>query len=148
LGPVGGVHAAWIGFKRPTADIARILVQPDQSQPSGDDYVIDNIHYQTGVPDEDHDGIADAEDVCPGTVIPEGVPTAQLGVNRYALIDHDAVFDTRPPPGKKPGQVFTLTDTAGCSCEQIIQALHLDDGQTKYGCSGGTMNTWIERVQP
>lgn len=47
LGPPGGGHAAWIGFRRPQADIASILVQPDQSLPSGDDYVIDNIHYST-----------------------------------------------------------------------------------------------------
>jgi hypothetical protein len=148
LGPIGGVHAAWIGFKRSTADITKIIVQPDQSPPSGDDYVIDNIHYHTAIPDEDNDRVSDAEDVCPGTVIPERVPTEQLGVNRYALIDNDAIFDTRPPQGKKPGQVFTLTDTAGCSCEQIIKALRLDEGQTKYGCSSGTMTKWIEMVQP
>jgi hypothetical protein len=47
LGPPGGVHAAWIGFSRRTADIAMIIVQPDQSRPSGDDYVIDNIYYNT-----------------------------------------------------------------------------------------------------
>ena len=47
LGPPGGIHAAWIGFKRSTADIARVVVQPDQSQPSGDDYVIDNVRYKT-----------------------------------------------------------------------------------------------------
>lgn len=45
LGPPGGADAAWIGFSRPTADIAKIVVQPDQSLPSGDDYVIDNIFY-------------------------------------------------------------------------------------------------------
>ena len=45
IGPVGGVHAAWIGFQRSSADIARVIVQPDQSRPSGDDYVIDNIYY-------------------------------------------------------------------------------------------------------
>jgi hypothetical protein len=44
-GPVGGVHAAWVGFQRTTADIVRIVVQPDQSRPSGDDYVIDNVYY-------------------------------------------------------------------------------------------------------
>ncbi|MBS0164734.1 MAG: hypothetical protein JSR29_01500 [Nitrospira sp.] len=47
LGPPGGVHAAWIGFKRPRPDIASVLVQPNQSLPSGDDYVIDNIRYST-----------------------------------------------------------------------------------------------------
>lgn len=45
LAAPGGGHAAWIGFKRATADIKRVIVQPDQSQSSGDDYVIDNIHY-------------------------------------------------------------------------------------------------------
>jgi hypothetical protein len=50
LGPGGGGHAAWIGFVRPTADIAKIVVQPDQSQPSGDDYVIDNIYFNEGQP--------------------------------------------------------------------------------------------------
>lgn len=47
IGPPGGGHAAWIGFKRPRPDIARVLVQPDQSLPSGDDYVIDNMRYST-----------------------------------------------------------------------------------------------------
>jgi hypothetical protein len=50
LGPIGGVHAAWIGFARPTADISTIVVQPDQSFPSGDDYVIDNIYFNEGQP--------------------------------------------------------------------------------------------------
>lgn len=50
LGPPGNTHAAWIGFKRSTADIATIIVQPDQSLPNGDDYAIDNIHYNTAVP--------------------------------------------------------------------------------------------------
>jgi hypothetical protein len=45
LGPVGGTDAAWIGFQRTRNDIARIVVQPDQSRPSGDDYVIDNIYF-------------------------------------------------------------------------------------------------------
>jgi hypothetical protein len=47
LGPPGGGHAAWVGFKRSQADIFSVLVQPDQSLSSGDDYVIDNVHYRT-----------------------------------------------------------------------------------------------------
>lgn len=50
LGPINGIHAAWIGFKRPVADIAKIIVQPDQSQPFGDDYVIDNVHFNDAQP--------------------------------------------------------------------------------------------------
>ena len=148
LGPPGGGHAAWIGFRRSTADIVRIVVQPDQSLPSGDDYVIDNIHYNAALPDEDNDGVSDAEDVCPGTVIPEPVPTVQLGVNRFALTDDDATFDTTPPKGGGPRKVFTLADTAGCSCAQIIEAIGLNEGHTKFGCSSSAMSEWIEMVHP
>jgi hypothetical protein len=45
LGSPGGGHAAWIGFKRQTADIKKVIVQPNQSQPNGDDYVIDNVYF-------------------------------------------------------------------------------------------------------
>jgi hypothetical protein len=98
--------------------------------------------------DSDDDGIPDAEDICPGTVIPEAVPTESLGVNRFALTDGDAIFDTTRSPGKKPGQVLTLADTAGCSCAQIIEVLGLDEGHTKFGCSSSAMKEWIEIVHP
>ncbi|HSN55895.1 MAG TPA: endonuclease/exonuclease/phosphatase family protein, partial [Candidatus Sulfomarinibacteraceae bacterium] len=49
--------------------------------------------------DLDGDGVADALDFCPGTVIPESVPTQQLGTNRWALVDGDGIFDTNPPNG-------------------------------------------------
>lgn len=64
-------------------------------------------------PDDDNDTISDAEDACPGTVIPEAVPTVRLGVNRFALTDNDTLFDTTPPQGKGPYKSFTLEDTAG-----------------------------------
>lgn len=51
LGPPGEGDAAWIGFRRSAAEITRIVVQPDQSLPSGDDYVIDNIHVVVSVPE-------------------------------------------------------------------------------------------------
>jgi len=148
LGSPGGGHAAWIGFKRSVADIVSILVQPDQSSPTGDDYVIDNIHYNTAIPDDDNDSVSDAEDLCPDTVIPEPVPTKQLGVNRYALVNDDTTFDTTPPKRGGAGKVFTLADTAGCSCAQIIEALGLGEGDTKFGCSSSAMRQWIEMVQP
>jgi hypothetical protein len=81
-------------------------------------------------------------------VIPESIPTEQLGVNRYALRDNDAIFDTTLSPGNKPGQMFTIADTAGCSCAQIIEALALGNGHTKFGCSSGAMKEWIEMVHP
>jgi hypothetical protein len=45
-GPINGVFATWVGFKREIADISRVLVHPQIN----DDYVIDNIHYNVNVP--------------------------------------------------------------------------------------------------
>jgi hypothetical protein len=99
--------------------------------------------------DADGDGLADAcADACLGTVVPEGVPTLALGTNRFALVDGDRVFDTKRPPGNSPVVTFTLDDTAGCSCEQIIAALGLGAGHTMHGCSQGAMEEWVELVSP
>ena len=97
--------------------------------------------------DADRDGVADHRDVCPGTRIPEGVPTRPLGVNRWALVDGDFAFDTKPPKGAKPTRRYTTTDTNGCSCEQIIDALGLGYGHREFGCSIGAMDSWIARVR-
>lgn len=77
------------------------------------------------------------------------MPTQRLGTNRWALVDEDGIFDTNPPNGRGSGldRSFTIQDTAGCSCEQIIGALHLGGGHTKFGCSIGAMETWIDEVQ-
>jgi predicted extracellular nuclease len=100
--------------------------------------------------DSDHDGVADEDDACAGTVIPEGVPTVALAVNHYALVNGDGIFDTTAPPGrgKGPDDVFTLDDTAGCSCEQIIAARQLGAGHERFGCSIGVMRDWVESVGP
>jgi hypothetical protein len=99
-------------------------------------------------PDADDDGIPDAEDVCPDTVIPESVPTKKLGVNRFALTDGDTIFDACALKDKGPQKTFTIEDTAGCSCEQIIAILGLGKGHTKFGCSIGAMKRWIKMVNP
>jgi predicted extracellular nuclease len=91
--------------------------------------------------DSDGDGVVDGQDVCPGTVIPEGVPTHHLGVLRWALVDDDTTFDTIVP-GHGFAFRFTTQHTGGCSCEQIIDALHLGNGHTKFGCSSGAMLLW------
>ena len=98
--------------------------------------------------DTDGDGVADDLDVCPDTVIPEGVPTRRLGRNRFALVDSDGIFDTNRPPGRGPGVSFTIEETAGCSCEQIIDALGLGKGHVKFGCSIGAMEAWVDLVNP
>jgi hypothetical protein len=105
--------------------------------------------------DEDADGVPNDLDVCPGTVIPEGVPTEHLGVNRFALVDDDGQFDTTLPPSggprgrvTGPGYSFDLGDTAGCSCEQIIVGAELGLGHLRFGCSAGEMLEWVEFVTP
>ena len=100
--------------------------------------------------DGDGDEVPDDLDVCSGTVIPESVPTRRLGVNRFALADDDGDFDTTSPPGGGggPGLSFNIEDTAGCSCEQIIEALSLGKGHEKFGCSVSAMEAWVALVNP
>ncbi len=116
--------------------------------------------------DEDMDGVPDALDVCAGTVIPEGVPTRELKPNRYALVDNDGIFDTGRDDDDSADdgsdddsnasdddsddgpRVFTIQDTAGCSCEQIIEELDLGKGHVKFGCSLGAMRNWVDLVSP
>jgi len=98
------------------------------------------------VVDTDGDGVFDDLDLCPSTVIPESVPTERLGVNRYALVDGDGVFDTTSPKGKGPRRSFTVEDTDGCSCEQIIDELGLGKGHEKFGCSISAMEEWVSQA--
>ena len=100
--------------------------------------------------DADGDSICGDVDLCAGTVLPEGVPMVKLGVNRWADTDGDGVFDTTAPKGqgtsKKAG--YTIEDTGGCSCEQIIQNLKWAIGEeakghVKFGCSTSLMDEWI-----
>ena len=99
-------------------------------------------------PDDDNDGVPDADDVCVGTVLPDDVPTVRLGVNRWADVDSDGVFDTTAPKGKGPRRSYTIEDTAGCSAAQIIEELGLGKGHTKFGVSIDAMDEWVALVNP
>jgi len=99
--------------------------------------------------DSDDDNVADSDDFCPDTAIPEVVPTVRLKPNRWALIDADTNFDTIVKgKGKGPKRGYTAEDTAGCSCEQIIKAQGLGLGHTYHGCSISAMDDWVELVTP
>jgi hypothetical protein len=93
--------------------------------------------------DGDGDGLCDIVDLCPDTAIPEAVPTRSLEPNHFALVDDDGDFDT---VGGGAGRHFTVEDTAGCSCDQIIAALGLGGGPRKFGCSAGVMDEWLAAV--
>jgi len=99
--------------------------------------------------DSDGDGVPDGQDRCEQTRVPESPPSEGLGVNRWALIDGDGAFDTRTAndKDKEPKRAFTLQDTAGCSCAQIIEKLGLGEGHRKHGCSTGEMERWIKSLK-
>jgi hypothetical protein len=99
--------------------------------------------------DADGDGVPNDVDYCPETMIPEGVPTVQLNPNHWALFDADVVFDTViKGKGKGPNRSYYIEDTAGCSCEQIIEMQGLGGGHAKHGCSISAMDDWVELVNP
>ena len=101
--------------------------------------------------DADGDSVCGDVDACAGTAesdLAAGVPSQGLGTNRWADLDGDGVFDTNPPNGNGPQVSFTIVDTAGCNCAQIIVALGLGQGHVKFGCSKGALEDWIELVSP
>ena len=130
-----------------TADLSTIesigIFQVFTGSGTGSGFLIDDITVDCPAQDDDADGILNESDLCPGTAIPESVPTNRLGVNRWALADDDGEFDTASPLGGGPGFEFSLTETRGCSCEQIIEAMALGWGHTKFGCSTGVLLNWI-----
>ena len=109
-------------------------------------FQIDTVALDIQPLDDDGDGVLNDVDACPDTVIPEStVPAERLGVNRWALVDADGTFDTTAPYGGGVGPMksFSIEDTSGCSCEQIIDILLLGGGHTKYGCSISAMEEFI-----
>ncbi|MEO0576278.1 MAG: ExeM/NucH family extracellular endonuclease [Pseudomonadota bacterium] len=89
--------------------------------------------------DLDGDGVDNANDVCPATNIPEASPTRRLLNFRWALTDADTLFDTvRSREGP-----FSTSDTAGCSCEQILERTSAKKNERKFGCKTSTLREWI-----
>ena len=99
--------------------------------------------------DTDGDGVVDNDDYCANTTIPEGVPWVQLRPDRWALIDDGSEFDTViKGKGEGPKRSYTIEDTAGCSCEQIIEMQGLGNGHSYHGCSISAMDNWVDLVTP
>ncbi|WP_211365255.1 thrombospondin type 3 repeat-containing protein [Polyangium fumosum] len=93
--------------------------------------------------DSDYDGVCNNVDECPYTTY----DTAPGGLNPNHSIwtgTSGQMFEIGPPNG--PGFDFSIKDTAGCSCAQIIKALGLGAGHTRFGCSPSAMQTWIGSV--
>ncbi len=146
LGPL----VTGLEFARGNADAAAELVEDDGSlgdltlRASDHDGLVLYIFR-----DEDKDGVADDLDVCPATTLPDGAATRGLRPYRYADIDGDGIFETGRRWfwwGRHHEKTFDLFDTAGCTCEQIIEAEGLGRGHMKYGCSLGVMFRWTWKV--
>lgn len=91
--------------------------------------------------DSDADSVPEDQDRCPGTQIPEGVPAKALLPDHYALVNGDTTFDTNGGT-----LTFTVQQTAGCSCAQILAAQGFGKGQAKHGCAQDTISDWIAFV--
>ncbi len=120
--------------------IFNLLAGPDPPR----DLFVNNL--QACYPDTDNDDVADFEDLCPDTFIPEAAPTTGFKNNRWALFDSDLVFDTQMAPGGGPNRTYTTTTTGGCSCEQIVSELGLGNAHLRFGCSTSVMDQWVAYV--
>ena len=88
--------------------------------------------------DDDNDGLIDALDLCPATVLPE--PIEERNKNRYALSAQPS--DSAPLDFSGPSRArYTSADTYGCSCTQILEYLEEDADSDQFvsGCTPGTM---------
>lgn len=105
--------------------------------------------------DIDGDGVCGDVDYCAATIsdADAGVPQMSLGTNRWAELDGDGVFETRQRgfPGHWDAdegiyRPFSMADTAGCSCAQIIDELNKGAGHVKHGCSISAMQDWTAYI--
>ncbi|MBX4212548.1 hypothetical protein KW787_03795 [Candidatus Pacearchaeota archaeon] len=94
--------------------------------------------------DHDHDGVIDTKDLCPNTVIPEGI---SLKYPRYANIDSDGAFETKNNKGKIVNSNYNMNITRGCSCTQILDLMKSKSQQAySHGCTKATLDKFIKNT--
>jgi len=77
--------------------------------------------------DLDGDGIPNYNDLCPNTGTPEIVPRDFMLFGRFAITEESEIFRKGPRKRISP---YTLSDTKGCSCEQLLDVA--EDRNTYY----------------
>ena len=128
-------------------DNCAAITNEDQANQDGDIYGdVCDICPKDADNDSDSDGVCGDIDYCANTADSDtaaGVPSVKLGVNHFADTNGDGIFDTTLPKGKGPGLSFTIAQTAGCNCAQIIPILSLGEGHKKFGCSPSAMQDFL-----
>jgi hypothetical protein len=104
--------------------------------------------------DSDEDGVDNCNDICPEET-GEDKPSERLGTNRW--IFNGQSWETGPIPGKGkgPNKSYTLDQTHGCSCFQILDWLCSNYpeeygnmlGHYKFGCSISVMDDFISLTE-
>ena len=96
------------------------------------------IEISEAIADGDGDGVTDADDRCPDTVLPDAAASRLLSARYAATIDGFV--------GRDGEVVASLGDTAGCSATQIVDALHLGRGHLVFGVTRPHLERWIDDV--
>lgn len=92
-------------------------------------------------PDSDGDGILDTEDLCPNTLTSD---TMTLKPNHFMFMSPLWVTNIGSKHQLRPAS-FTMIDTLGCSCEQILaKKPGNNEWELKYGCSKWTIDDFIQ----
>ena len=96
----------------------------------------------TCILDSDNDGVPDNKDKCPRTRLPERFV---LLSSHYGDIDGDKMFET-VKKGKISNSNYSLNDTKGCSCKQILGIKPgRNIGEEMFGCTEGTIKDFIKK---
>jgi len=94
--------------------------------------------------DSDGDGVVDSIDLCLDTTVDN--PERGLGTNRWMWDDNK--WFTHDPKGRGPEKDYTIEDTMGCSCKQILDSMKKSiefefGGHYKFGCSSSILDDWM-----
>jgi hypothetical protein len=144
---VMGYYGTDVGVTHPAYTAGDVLWVELIGTDSFEQYQIDEmcVALTCTLADDDGDGVPNDQDLCPDSAASDGdagVPSKSLKKNRWADVDGDGVFEA----GKAANDPYTIEETGGCLCSDIIDAVGLGKGHRKYGCAGGEMDDWVDYV--
>jgi hypothetical protein len=98
--------------------------------------------------DDDGDGVIE-DDLCSDTK--EDVAGSDRFNPNHWRYDGSALIKAMVGKGKRNSSAYTMADTRGCSCDQMIALLSTETGDnytghTKFGCTGGLIEEFMELI--